>query len=186
MHRVKAFLIGLLFFRLMILLAPLLLVVARTWRGRMEGLFGVVAASLVGGGAVWLWHLTSGTPAPDNAKAVVIGSFIAIFPLSLLAASLARKYNLGDGPVGTHHLREEPDANMAGWGDVEDDYVWLLTVLATRLDPWLPSAEAAAARERMCELVDAVSMHRDYHGLARAGVSHRLIRGQLDPGHCYS
>ena len=44
MHRLKAFLVGLLFFRLMILLAPLLLFGARSGRGRLEGVFGVVVA----------------------------------------------------------------------------------------------------------------------------------------------
>ena len=186
MHRLKAFLVGLLFFRLMILLAPLLLFGARSGRGRLEGVFGVVVASFMGAGAVWLWHVVSGRPTPDLVMAVTGVTFVGIFPLSLLANALSRKCHLGLGPVGTHHFTRDPNPDAAGWADVEDDYVWLLTQLVTRLDPWMPRPEAVAARAAMRDLVDAVRTHPDYQHLVRASVGHRLMRGRLDPGHCYS
>jgi pimeloyl-ACP methyl ester carboxylesterase len=171
---------------LLILFAPFLVFVARSWRGRLEGVFGCVVASFVGGAAVWVWHLANGTPVPDAAKLVVAVTVAAVFPLSLLAASLKRRCHLGEGPVGTHHFLADPNPDMAGWADVEDDYVWLLTQLVTRLDPLLPRAEGRAARATIRDLIDAVRSHPDYLYLARVGVSHRLMRGRLDPGHCYS
>ena len=43
------------------------------------------------------------------------------------------------GRVGTHHFTRDPNPDAAGWADVEDDYVWLLTQLVTRLDPCRPA-----------------------------------------------
>ena len=54
MDRLKAVLVGLSLFRFTIVIAPLLLLTARSWKGRIEGLFGVILATLVTCGVITL------------------------------------------------------------------------------------------------------------------------------------
>jgi len=189
MDRLKAVLVALSMLRFQILVAPLLLFTARSGRGRMEGLFGTIFAVLVTCGALTLaYWLADDWPAPELAVAGLCVAGAAVLPASFLAAALARSCHFGEGPVGSHFLEKEPPKESLGWADTEDEYVWLLIQFGTRLDPWVPAAEAVAARDGVRDLVDAVRTHPDYHCLARSGgvSGYALLSGRFDPCHCYS
>ncbi|QJW95905.1 alpha/beta hydrolase [Frigoriglobus tundricola] len=90
-------------------------------------------------------------------------------------------------PVGSHFFQRTPPAPVARL-DAEDTLVWFLIQLVTRCDPLMPRAEARDTRVRVAELLAAVDERPDYRGLARISGRQirRLLRGELDPHHCYS
>ena len=186
MHRLKAFLVGLLVFRLLTVAGPLLLVTARSWRGRFEGFFLSVFGVMLTAGIVCVWYLATGRLPPAALTVVAFVSFAATGLLSFALVATLRKCHFGEGAVGAHYFGNPPNLGASGWTDTAEDYAWLLVLLVTRLDPWMPRAEAVAARAGVRELVEAVQSHADYHGLVRIGISDVLIRGRLDPEHCYS
>lgn len=114
------------------------------------------------------------------------GSLVLLAPFRPVAARSRRGRPAGEGAVRSHDFRATPNADAAGWGEAEDDSVWPLTQLVTRLDPWMPGHEAVAARDTIRTLVGAIGTHPDYRHLARVGVGRCLIRGRLDPEHCYT
>lgn len=189
MKRLKAVLVALSLLRYQIVIAPLFLVVARSWRGRMEGFFGVIFAVVVTCGTVCLFYwLADDWPAPNLAIFGLLGGLVAVAPASAIALTLARTCHFGTGQVHSHFFKAEPPTESLGWADVEDEYVWLHIQFGTRLDVRVPAAEAVAARDGMRALVDAVQAHPDYHCLARSGdvSAYALLNGRFDPCHCYS
>jgi predicted esterase len=188
MTRLKAVCAGLILFLFVIVCAPTLVLLARTARGRVEGLFGIVVGTGLVAGAVWLCAPLFGAARPDLAGYVALGALASILPLSLIAVALTRKCDFGEGPVGSHFFRNEPAVETTGWADIEDEYVWILVRLVTRIDLRMPGFEARAARARVNELLTAVTDLPEYRKLARVsdGQSWLLLTGRLDPRHCYS
>ncbi len=188
MVRVKAALAGVLLFLFVVVCAPTLVLLARTPRGRVEGLFGIVIGTGLVAGLIWLCAPLLDTPRPALAGYVALGALALIVPLSLLAVALTRTCDYGEGPVGSHFLKSEPAVETTGWADIEDEYVWIVIRLVTRLDPRIPTFEARATREAVNELLNAVATWPDYRRLARVsdGQSWLLLSGRLDPRHCYS
>jgi predicted esterase len=187
-HRVKAVLVAVLLFRLQLLLAPLLLFTARSWRGFLEGIFAIVFSLFLIGGLISLVALLFGTGPPIIALAACGAGFFFIVVLTPIATLLSRRCNFGEGAVGSHFLHKEPPSDATGWSDTEDDYVWLWVQLITRLYPWVPRHEAKATRAALRQLIAEVRSHPDYHRLARGNDynSRHLIAGELDSHHCYS
>lgn len=188
MTRLKAVFAGLTLFLFVLVCAPTLVVLARTARGRVEGLFGVVIGTGLVAGAIWLCAPVLGAPRPELAGYIALGALALILPLSLFAVALTRKCDYGEGPVGSHFFGNEPAVETTGWADIEDEYVWILVRLVTYLDPRMPTAEGRATRARVNELLAAVTEQPEYRKLARVsdGQSWLLLTGRLDPRHCYS
>jgi predicted esterase len=187
-HSVKAVLVAVMLFRLQVMLAPLLLFTARSWRGRLEGFFGIIFSLFIIGGLVCLGAYAFGVSPPVIAIGACALGFGLIVVCVPIAMCLNRTCNFGEGAVGSHFLLKEPPTDTTGWSDMEDEYVWLWVQLLTRLDLWMPSAEAEATRVALADLIDAVRTHPDYRRLARGSDynSRFLICGQLDARHCYS
>lgn len=188
MIRLKAVLTGVVLFLFVVACAPTLILVARTARGRVEGLFGVVIGTGLMAAAVWACAPLLGAPRPALAGYLALGALALVVPLSLLAVALTRKCDYGEGPVGSHFLKSEPASETTGWADMEDEYVWMLIRLVTRLDPRIPAFEARATRENVNEVLNAVAALPEYRRLARVsdGQGWLLLTGRLDPQHCYS
>ena len=188
MHRVKTVLVAVMLFRLQLLFAPLMLVTARSWRGYLEGFLGVVFSFFVIGGLVCLGSLALGAEPPLGAVAACAVGFGLIFILAPFCTLLSRTHHFGEGAVGSHFLMKVPISDSTGFSPVEDEYVWLWTLLITRLDLWMPHHEAKATRTAVRTLIAEVHAHPDYDRLARASDynSRGMISGQLDPHHCYS
>jgi predicted esterase len=187
-HSVKAVLVAVMLFRLQVMFAPLLLFTARSWRGRLEGFFGIIFSLFVIGGLVCLGALLFGLSPPVVAIGACAVGFGLILVFAPVANLLTRTCHFGEGAVGSHFLLKEPPSDSTGWSDMEDEYVWLWVQLLTRLDFWMPEGEARATRAALAELIDGVRAHPDYRGLARGNdyTSRHLICGQLDAQHCYS
>jgi pimeloyl-ACP methyl ester carboxylesterase len=188
MFRLKAMFVAVVLVLFVLVTAPTLIVFARGRRGRMEGVFGVVIGTLIVSGLIWLCAPLIDMERPAVAGYLVVAGLAAFIPMCLLAASLMRPCDYGEGPVGSHFLRAEPTPESVGWADIEDEYAWVLVRLITRLDPRIPSEEARATRAKVDELLTAVAELPDYRRLARVsdGQGYRLMRGVLDPLHCYS
>lgn len=188
MFRVKAALVGLVMFLFVLVAAPTLVLFARSARGRAEGAFGVVIGTLLVSGLVWLCAPWLGAERPAVAGYVAVAMMAAFVPLCALAVALQRPCDYGAGPVGSHFLRDEPSPESVGWADIEDEYAWLLIRLVTHFDVRMPGTEARQTRAKVDELLTAVADLPDYRNLARVsdGQSWRLMRGALDPRHCYS
>jgi pimeloyl-ACP methyl ester carboxylesterase len=188
MFRVKAVFVAVVMFLFVVVAAPTLVFFARSVRGRMEGLFGVVLGTLLVSGLIWLCAPLLGTERPAVAGYVALAGLVAFVPLCLVAVALQRPCDYGEGPVGSHFLRDEPTPESVGWADIEDEYAWVMVRLITHLDPRIPSAEGRAARAKVDELLTAVAELPDYRNIARIsdGQSWRLMSGRLDPLHCYS
>jgi pimeloyl-ACP methyl ester carboxylesterase len=182
MYRLKAVGVALGRWVVVILLAPWLVAFARTLRGRLEGLFGVVIQALLVAGTVWL--VTDST----LAGSVALGALALFVPLCGVAVWGMRAAGDGTGQVGSHFLRDEPAPESVGWADIENEYAWLVAVLVTRLPFLIPADEGRAARRTIHELMRATEAHPDYRGLALVTdlQGNRLLRGVLDPQHCYS
>ncbi|MCI0699850.1 MAG: hypothetical protein L0241_02030, partial [Planctomycetia bacterium] len=188
MFRIKTVFVAMMLLRLRLVIAPLMLFTARSWRGRVEGTFAVVVGAIIFGGLIYLGSLAFETATPVVARTVALVGLVLFLPMCFLAAGLARKCHFGEGAVGSHFLKAEPSQDSLGWADVEDDYLWLIVQLITRLDWRIPSAEARDTRDCIRELVDAIRVHPDYHCFGRItdSMSWGLFRGELDPHHCYS
>lgn len=188
MYRLKAVLYELSRWGLVLLTAPLLVLVARTPRGRAEGLFGIVFDSFLVAGTVWLAAPLVGAPRPPLAGHIALGALGAMVPAVLAAMAFARPTGSGPGAVGSHFLRAEPAPESTGWADVENEYAWVLVCLVTRVPFLFPPGEGRAARARLNELLRATETDPDYRAVARVTdvQGYRLLRGVLDPQHCYS
>lgn len=188
MFRLKAMFVAVVMVLFVIVTAPTLVLVARSRRGQMEGVFGVVIGTLVVSGLIWLCAPLFDMERPPSAGYLALAGLIAFIPMCVLAASLMRPCDYGEGPVGSHFLRAEPTPESVGWADIEDEYAWVLVRLITRCDPRMPSEEARATRAKVDELLTAVAELPDYRRLARVsdGQGYRLMLGVLDPLHCYS
>ena len=188
MFRVRTVFVAVVMFLFVVVAAPALVVCARSVRGRMEGVLGIAVVTFLVSGLIWLAAPLIDAERPAGAGYVALAGLIALVPLGVLAAALQRTYDYGAGPIGSHFLRAEPAPESVGWADLEDEYVWLLIQLITRIDPRMPAAEARATRAKVDELLTAVAELPDYGRLARIsdGQGYRLIRGALDPQHCYS
>lgn len=182
MYGLKAVCVALGRWALVLVLAPWLLPFGRTVRGRVEGLFGIEVQVLLVSGIVWL--VTSSELAGD----VALGALAAFVPFCVIAMRMSRETGDGTGAVGSHFLREEPTPEATGWADIENEYAWLVVLLITRFAPILPADEGRAARRGVDELMRGIETHPDYAGLSRIGDTqgYRLLRGILDPQHCYS
>lgn len=182
MHRLKAVCVALGQAALGLLLAPLLLPFGRTPRGRLLGLVGVVIQPLVVSG---VWWLVTGS---ELAGRVALVAAALLVPCSLVVVLFGRATGAGTGAVGSHFLREAPTPAVTEWADIENELVWLVVLLITRFAPILPTDEARAMRRTVDELMRGTETHPDYRGLARVNDHHgfRLLRGVLDPQHCYS
>ena len=185
MNRIKTILIGYAGAGSQVVVTPLLMVVSRTWRGRFLGLMGVIGwiafTSLVVG--VWGEMEATGTP-----FLVVVISCPLLFVCILLVLVLRRRPVSGRGLIDSHFLKQWATKRYNGWDDVEDDYVWLLIQLVTRLDPWMPATERIETRNTTRRLLAEVRADRSYDRLPR--VTYLLgflpLRGRLDPLHLYS
>jgi predicted esterase len=182
MHGLKAFGVSLGWIALLLVLAPWLLPFARTRRGRVEGLFGLVLDTALVSGVVWL--ATRG----DLAGRVALGALALLVVCVAVAMRFGRETGDGTGAVGSRFLREAPTPEATGWSDIENEYAWLLVRIVTRFTPMIPADEGRAARRTVDELLRGVEAHPDYRGLSRVGDTqgYRLLRGVLDPQHCYS
>ena len=188
MFRVNAALVAVVMFLFVLATAPLLVFAARTRRGRVEGLFGVVISGGILSGLVWGCAPWLGCERPPPAGYLALAAAVLFLPLCFLATGLMRPCDYGEGPVGSHFVLAEPSRESVGWADMEDEYTWILIQIVTRLDPRIPTAEARATRATVDELLTAVGGRPEYRSLARVsdGQSWRLLRGELDPHHCYS
>ena len=188
MFRVKAVFVALVMFLFVIVTAPTLIFFARTPRGRMEGLLGVMIGTLLVSALIWLCAPLIDMERPAVAGYIALAGLLAFIPLCFLATALQRACDYGEGPVGSHFLRAEPTPESVGWADVEDEYVWVVFWLITRFDLRIPAEEGRAARAKVDELLTAVGESPDYGRIARIsdGQSWRLMIGELDPRHCYS
>jgi pimeloyl-ACP methyl ester carboxylesterase len=182
MERIKAAGVALLLLFGAVAAAPALAVLARSPRGRVEGLFGIAAIALLACGAVWL-----AAPLGERPDAAGL-SALGILPLILLRWTARRDPLLPPGQIGSHLMRTGTPLPAAHWADVEEDYVRLAIQLITRADPFMPRAEARAARARIDSLLSEVAKLPDYRGIARVAgrIPWRLLRGSLDHDHCYS
>ncbi len=188
MFRLKAACVSAVMFLFVLTTAPTLIVFARTRRGRMEGCLGVFLGTLIVSGLIWLCAPLLEMERPAVAGYLALAGLIAFLPMCVLAAALMRPCHFGEGPVGSHFLRAEPTPESVGWADIEDEYVWAIVRLITHFDFRMPSDEARAARAKIDELLTAIAKLPDYRNLARIsdGQGWRLLRGALDPLHCYS
>lgn len=188
MFRVKAVFVAVVMFLFVIVTAPTLVFFARTPRGRVEGVFGVVIGTLLVSGLIWLCAPLVGAERPAVAGYIAVAGLVAFVPMCFLANALQRACDYGEGPVGSHFLRAAPSPEAVGWADVEDEYAWAVIRLITRFDPRVPVEEARAARAKVDELLTAVHESPDYGRIARVsdGQGWRLMIGELDPRHCYS
>src|SRR5438270_10729657 len=117
MFRVKAVFVAVVMFLFVIVTAPTLVFFARTRRGRMEGVFGVVVGTLLVSGLIWLCAPLLETERPEVAGYVALAMLAAFVPMCTLAAALQRACDYGEGPVGSHFLRAEPAPEAVGWSD---------------------------------------------------------------------
>lgn len=188
MHRLKARGVAVGVLAAVLLAGPTLILCARSARGRVEGAFVLVLDVLVLAALVWLAAPLVGAERPGTAKYLALGAAVAVFPLSALTLLMHRKCDAGTGPVGSHFLNGDPKPDTAGWADIEDEYVWLLTLLVTRLNPLMPGAEARGTRAAIDAALQAVAESPDYRGLSRVSAvwAWRLFLGELDPQHCYT
>ncbi|MBN9121713.1 MAG: alpha/beta fold hydrolase [Planctomycetes bacterium] len=188
MFRVKAVFVVAVMFLFVVAAAPVLVLFARSRRGRIEGTFGVALGTFLVSGLVWLCAPLVGAERPFVAGVVALTAAVAFVPLGALASALMRPCDYGEGPVGSHFLRAEPTPESVGWADVEDEYAWILVRLVTHFDPRVPTAEGRAARARVNELLAAIAERPEYRNIARIsdGQSYRLLSGELDLEHCYS
>lgn len=183
MYRLKAVCVSLGWVALLLVLAPWLIFFARTPRGRVEGCFGLVLDTALVPGIVWL--ATGG----ELAGHVALGALGLLVLCVVAATRFMRETGDGTGAVGSHFLREAPAPESNGWSDIENEYAWLLVRVLTRVVPlMIPADEGRAARRTVDELLRGVETHPDYAGLSRVGETqgYRLMRGILDPQHCYS
>jgi hypothetical protein len=146
MIRVKAVFVAVVLFLFVIVTAPTLIFFARTPRGRVEGLFGVVIGTLLVSGLIWLCAPLIDRERPAVAGYLALAGLVAFVPMCFLATALQRACSFGEGPVGSHFLRDEPTPESVGWADVEDEYAWTVIRLITRFDPRVPAEEGRAAR----------------------------------------
>jgi poly(3-hydroxybutyrate) depolymerase len=185
MVRLKAAGVGIALLLFAVAVGPLLIVLARSRRGRVEGVFGVALSTFAVASSVWLAAPLFGAALPDAAGFVAL----AMLPLLFIRPATRRRLNQpAAGPVGSHALGVGPSPEPVPWADPEDDYVRVAVWLVTRLDPFMPAAEARATRAKTDELLTAVAALPDYAGVARIGgrMPWRLLRGDLDPRHGFS
>lgn len=137
----------------LVLVAPLLLVVARTWRGRGVALLGLSPL-------VWLlpWKV-----------AAAASILIAVGPVVLLVAA-AR-------PRADRHRRAyslpvfSPDDGLnPGWLLPETDLIRLGAAVLTRVDPWMSRAEARAVRRVLWPLLADLDRDPDWGALPASGL----------------
>jgi pimeloyl-ACP methyl ester carboxylesterase len=188
MHHLKAVFVSVVMFFFVLVTAPSLVFIARTPRGRIEGMFGITIGTLLVSGLIWLCAPLFGEERPEVAGYVALAGLAAFVPMCVLATALQRACDYGEGPVGSHFLRDEPSPEAVGWADIEDEYAWAMVRLVTFLDPRIPGPEARAARAKVDEWLTEVAESPDYGRIARIsdGQSWRLMIGKLDPQHCYS
>jgi len=185
MNRIKTILVAFAGVWLQALVAPLLIFLSRTWQGRFLGLVGVIGwiafTSLVVG--VWGEMEATGTP-----FLVVVISCPLLFVCILLILVLRRRPVSERGPIDSHFLKQWATKRYNGWDDVEDDYVWLLIQLVTRLDPWMPGTDRTQTRDTSRRLLAELRADPSYDRLPRVTYLLGLlpIRGRLDPHHLYS
>jgi pimeloyl-ACP methyl ester carboxylesterase len=185
MGRVKAVGVALLLLAFALAAAPVLVACARSRRGRAEGLFGVALGACGLCAVGWLAAPAFGYARPDAA------GLLALAAVPLVAwrfAAVRRTAAPAAGPVGSHVRTAGTSFVSPDASGVEDEYAWAAVLLVTRLDPFMPRAEARATRAKIDDLLSAVADLPEYRGLARvaAGTPWRLLRGPLDPGHCFS
>ncbi len=187
MDRLKAALVAAGMFLFALTTAPTLLLSARRGRGRLEGVFAVAVWAIIGPGLVWLCAPLLDFERPDPVGYVALAGLAAFLPLCVLATAMARACDYGEGPVGSHYLRDEPTPESVGWSDMEDEYIWIFTKLVTFLDFRMPADERRAARAEIDRLLTELN-GPDYRRLARIsdGENGRLLTGQFDSFHCYS
>lgn len=187
MERLKAACVAVVMFLFVLCSAPTLLLFARRNRGRMEGVFAIVIWTIVGPGLVWLCAPLAGFERPDAVGYVALAALAVFLPLCFVAVTMGRQCDYGEGPVGSHFLRDEPTPESVGWSDMEDEYAWLFVKLIARFDLRTPAAERRAFRAAVDELMTALD-GPDYQSLARIsdGLTMRLLSGNLDAFHCYS
>jgi predicted esterase len=188
MYLVSAVLVGWLLFVVPILVFPILLVVARSWRGR----FQLFAARLLDGFFLSLlamlgWVLLGGFAQDKVLLFAMVGGFVLLVSPIPFIVLLRRPSRESAGPVQSHLLHPS-EPILFGWDEGEDELVWLLAQFVTRLDPWMPRAERVNTRHTFRRLLDEVRANSDYRGLARIAprMSVWLRLGRLDPRHCYS
>ena len=188
MHRLKAVLVGLAAVLAELMLGPLLVVCARSSRGRFAGLFTAVLTALCGVGIAVVGHWVVGIDVPAWLSSAFAIGFVLVLLNALAGAGFARRCRYDTGQVGSHFLAQAPAPAYLGWADIEEDFVFLAAQLITRLDPWMPAAEAVATRASIRGLADAVRTGPDYDHLAR--ISEVAVRawsgGRLALNHCYS
>lgn len=185
--RVKAVIVGWTVFRLQLLAAPLLLVLARSWRGWFEGLTGAAAGVFVTAGLVAGWAGWADGPAAARGPFLVaLVSFGLVLGCGVVQVIGRRPPVYRRNGVASLYPAGPPP--RVGWDDVEDDHLAVAVAVLTRLDPWMPADEARATRARFRALLGEVRTHPDYHGLARvtARLGFDLRAGRLDPHHCYT
>lgn len=183
MYRLKAVGVALGWIALLLVLAPWLLPFARTPRGRIEGVVGLVLDTALVSGVVWL------VTRDELAGNVALGALVALVACVVVATRFSRETGTGTGAVGSHFLRDEPAPEATGWADTGNEYAWLLVRIITRFVPlMIPAAEGRAARRAIDELLRGVETHPDYRGVAPVTdlQGSRLRRGILDPQHCFS
>ena len=188
MFRLKAVFVAVVMFLFVVVTAPTLIFFARTGPradGRVVRRGDRHVARFRADLAV---RALFGAERPAVAGYVALAGLAAFVPMCVLATALQRACDFGEGPVGSHFLRDEPTPESVGWADIEDEYAWAMVRLITRLDPRIPAAEGLAARAKVDELLTAVAESPDYGNIARIsdGQSWRLMSGKLDPQHCYS
>jgi hypothetical protein len=191
MQRIKTFLAWLLFFRVQLLFAPLLIVVARTGRGRFHGWGAVIAATFCSSITLTIilaWaELLPPMPPPPTIPLLIPVSFVLLLlcipPMILLRRPPVQR----SLPVGSHFLKEY-NPNMFGWDDIEDEYMLLIVQLITRFAFWLPSVERRSAQQEMVTMVQEIQASPDYFKLPRitSTIGRTIFHGRLDPEHCYS
>lgn len=164
-----------------VLVAPLLLCVTRTRRGRLVG----VASILLGQTPVWyllsLWGFDTlwngGTAYPRGAlvAAWLIGasgcllSAVGVVGATILLLATLPVYRT-DADTGLSSVFLGPTW-MHRWQMAlppEDDLLWLGAWLASRLDPWMSRADARQVRAVVSGLLDDMAEYPEYATLAPA------------------
>ncbi len=192
MQRVQNILVAFLVFRLQTLLAPLLFFVSRTWRGRFHALVAGIGGIAITSFLVFLLYgHFAGVPAARIPFLITLVSCPLALVCVILSIVFRRPAVLGTGRVDSLFPYElaKPNQNLSdGWDDIEDEYVWLLVQLVTRLDPWMPALERARTRETIRRLLAEIYTSPDYDRLPRVGwrLGVVLRNGRSDPQHCYT
>ena len=171
-----------------VLVAPLFLFVARTWRGRLIGLTAWAAIAAIAFLIAAEYALVVGEllPGPDaKPKNPAAHRFYdAVFSAALLGEIAALGW-LATGVVllialtPTYHTAPAAGVSSVFLGPTwlhrwqmalppEDDLLWLGAWLVSRLDPWMTRADARQLRAGVRGLLDDMAEYPEYQTLAPA------------------